>query len=58
MFLFFSHESGGILVPWIGVKLTPAALEGEVLTTRLPGKSLIYCFSIGGQDKKKSWDNP
>ena len=30
----------GILAPQQGIEPTPAALEGEVLTTRPPGKSL------------------
>ena len=37
--LFFGHEACGILAPWAGIKLTPPALGGEVLTTGLPGKS-------------------
>ena len=39
MFWFFGHEACGILVPQPGVKPTPPALEGEVLTTGPPGKS-------------------
>ena len=38
MFLFFGWETCGILVSWPGIELTPSALEGEVLTTGLPGK--------------------
>ena len=30
----------GILVPRPGIELTPLALEGKILTTGLPGKSL------------------
>ena len=41
VFLIFSHEACGILVPWPGIELTSFALEGEVSTTGLPGKSLI-----------------
>ena len=37
---FFDGKACGILVPWPGNKSTPPALEGEVLTTGLPGKSL------------------
>ena len=40
MFWFFGHEACGILAPWAGHEPTPPALEGEVLTTGLPGKSL------------------
>ena len=36
---FFSHKACGPIVPQPGVKLTPPALEGEVLTTGPPGKS-------------------
>ena len=38
MFWYFGLCECGILVPWPGIKRTPPALEGEVLTTRLPGK--------------------
>ena len=38
MFWFFAHEVCGILDPWQGIKSAPHALEGEVLTTGLPGK--------------------
>ena len=37
---FFGHEACGILAARPGIKLTPPILKGEVLTTRLPGKSL------------------
>ena len=40
MFCFFGPETCGILVLQTGVESTPPALEGEVLTTGLPGKSL------------------
>ena len=39
MFWFFGHEACGILAPLPGIKPTTPALEGEVLTTGLPGKS-------------------
>ena len=39
MFRFFGHEACGILAPRPGIKPTPPALEGEVLTTGPPGKS-------------------
>ena len=41
MFWFFGHEACGILAPWTGIEPAPPALEGEVLTTGPPGKSLI-----------------
>ena len=39
----FGHKACGILAPWPGTKPMPLALEGEVLTTRLPGKSHTSC---------------
>ena len=39
MFWFFSPEACVILVPRPGIQPTPPALEGEVLTTGVPGKS-------------------
>ena len=40
MFWSFGHEACGILVPQPGIEPEPPALEGEVLTTEPPGKSL------------------
>ena len=45
MFWFFGHKACGILAPQPGIKPTPPALEGEVLTTGLSGKSRIFLFS-------------
>ena len=45
MFWFFGHETWGILISQPGVKLSPPALEGEVLTTPLSGKSLCESTS-------------
>ena len=39
-FWFSGREACGILVPQPGIEPTPSALEGEVLTSGLPGKSL------------------
>ena len=39
MFCFSGHKACGILASWPGIEPTPPALEGEVLTTGLPGKS-------------------
>ena len=44
MFWFFGHEACRILAPPPGMESTPPALEGEVLTTGPPGKSLILVF--------------
>ena len=38
-FWFFGPEACGILAPWAGIKPTPPAVEGKVLTTGPPGKS-------------------
>ena len=35
-----------ILAPQLGIQPTTPALEGEVLTTRVPGKSAILCFKL------------
>ena len=40
MFWFFGPEAYGILAPQPGIEPAPPALEGEVLTTGPPGKSL------------------
>ena len=42
MFWFFGHEACGILAPRPGIEPVPSALEGEVLTTGLPGKSRMH----------------
>ena len=39
MFWCFDLEAPGILSPWPGIEPSPPTLEGEVLTTGLPGKS-------------------
>ena len=47
MFWFFGREACGILAPRPGIKPTPPALEGEVLTTGPPGTSLSFTFYCG-----------
>ena len=43
-FGIFGHKACVILVPWLGIEPSPSALEGEDLTTELPGKSPdFYC---------------
>ena len=42
MFWFFGYKAGRILAPQPGIELTLPALEGEVLTTGLPGTSLVF----------------
>ena len=44
MFWFFVCEARGILAPRPGIEPTPPALEGEVLTTGPPEKSLLLLF--------------
>ena len=44
MFCFIGPEACGILAPRPGIEPTPPALEGEVLTTGPPGKSLRWTF--------------
>ena len=41
IFCFFGHEACGILASQPGFELSPPALEGAVLTTGPPGKSLL-----------------
>ena len=41
MFRFFVLEAYGILVPQRGIETILPALEGKVLTTGPPGKSLV-----------------
>ena len=43
-FFFFGHEACGILAPQPGMEPTAPALEGKVLTTGPPGKSLNMFF--------------
>ena len=45
-FFFFGCDACGISVPQPGIKPTPPALEGKVLTAGLPGKSLDSLFFI------------
>ena len=42
--MFFGQEACGILATWPGIEPTPLALEGEVLTTGLPGKVPSWKF--------------
>ena len=43
--MFFGPKAYGILSPQPGIRPVPPALEGDVLTTGSPGKSLIESFS-------------
>ena len=42
VFFFFSHEVCRILAPQPGIEPSTPALEGEVLSTGPPGKSLDH----------------
>ena len=44
MSCFFGPGACEILAPWPGIEPAPPALEGELLTTGLPGKSLKDIF--------------
>ena len=44
IFWFFGCEARGILVPQPGIKPTPTALEGIVLTTGLSRQSFTHRF--------------
>ena len=44
MFYFFGYEACEVLAPRPGIEPTASALEVEVLTTGLPGKSLEILF--------------
>ena len=46
MFCFFGPVACGILVPWPGIEPAPPALEGKVLNTGPPGKSLQILFKF------------
>ena len=46
MFWFFGHEVCGILAPRPGIEPAPPSLEGEVLTTGLPGKSRFLYLDL------------
>ena len=46
MLRFLGPKVHRILAPQAGIKPTPCELEGEVLTTGLPGKSLDLCLIL------------
>ena len=46
MFWVFGPKACEILLPQSGIKPAPHALEGEVLTSGPPGKSLSYLSSL------------
>ena len=46
MFWFYGQEACGILAAQPGIEPLPSALEGKVLTTGPPGKSLACWFEM------------
>ena len=46
MLWYFGLEACGILAPQPGIKPAPCTLEGRVLTTQQPGKSLLLLLWI------------
>ena len=46
MFWFFGLKVCGILAPQPGIEPTASALEGKVLTTGPPVKSLCWVFTV------------
>ena len=51
MFWVFDHEACRISAPQPAIEPTTPALEGEVLTTGLPGKSLEMIYVLNRQIK-------
>ena len=54
MFWLFGHQACGFLVPRPGIEPAPPALGSKVLTTGLPGMSLMPHFSLQSMDSH-SW---
>ena len=53
MFLFSGPEACGILAPQSRIKPQPPALEGKVLTSEPPGKSLNHFYIWGKNNTSK-----
>ena len=51
-FCFFGHKACGILAPQAGTENAPPELEGEVLTTGLPEKSVVLNAVLEKKDLK------
>ena len=45
-FFFFLPKARGMLAPPPGIEPAPSALEGDISTTGLPGKSLEVFFAL------------
>ena len=52
---FFGPKACGVLAPWPGIELAPPALEGEVLTTGMPGKSLCFFKQEEIEAQRNEW---
>ena len=57
MFWFFDCEARGIFAPWPGIELAPPALESEVWSTGLPGKSPDNQFLEGSRHTANEFFN-
>ena len=44
MFWCFGQETWSVLAPWPGIEPIPPAVEGEILSSGPPGKSVYYFF--------------
>ena len=51
MFWFFGLKAHVILASRLGIEPVPHALEGKILTTAQPGKSLWYLFKLCNYNK-------
>ena len=58
MFWFWGQQACGILTLCPGIELTSPALEGKVLTSEPPGKSLILFFVFVSQSKESVHRKP
>ena len=57
LFFFFGPKACGILVSRLGIEPSPPALEGKVLTTGPPGKSLDHLSLNLCCGSEVSWDS-
>ena len=53
---FFGTDTCGILARWLGIKPSPPALKGKVLTTGPPGKSLKQFYFFKRLDLLWEWN--
>ena len=55
MFCSFGHETCGLLAPQPGIRPVPAALEGKVQSSGLPGKSLKEIYKLRSEIWERRW---